>query len=68
MSDDPEFNVGDVVRLKSGGPLMTIAWIGERYGTPAIGCSWFQGVKHYEDAFAPGALKHSEPARAFRTI
>ena len=40
---------GDVVQLKSGGPLMTIAWIddnGEAY------CEWFDGSKNLGAKFA----------------
>jgi uncharacterized protein YodC (DUF2158 family) len=42
------FNVGDVVRLKSGGPKMTVDYIGPRYtptGDPEARCSWFETNK-----------------------
>lgn len=35
-----DFKVGDVVRLKSGGPLMTIRVI-DNDGTREIYCDWF---------------------------
>jgi uncharacterized protein YodC (DUF2158 family) len=39
MSDD--LTKGDVVRLKSGGPLMTIKSVGDHYGTQTVWCVWF---------------------------
>lgn len=41
-------NAGDVVKLKSGGPDMTIAWVsdGEAY------CEWFDGKKPEGKKFA----------------
>lgn len=35
------FAIGDVVRLKSGGPAMTVTHIGERGG---ISCTWFPDI------------------------
>ena len=36
------FKLGDVVRLKSGGPPMTITWVGvETEHTQRIHCMWF---------------------------
>jgi uncharacterized protein YodC (DUF2158 family) len=36
------FNVGDVVRLKSGGPKMTVRHVGaDPGGTPILFCEWF---------------------------
>jgi uncharacterized protein YodC (DUF2158 family) len=46
-----EFNVGDVVRLKSGGPEMTIEGIG-KHGLGAVHdnakCVWFEGKKAWK--------------------
>ncbi|MDB5477217.1 MAG: hypothetical protein JWP49_2728 [Phenylobacterium sp.] len=38
-----EFKKGDIVRLKSGGPLMTVTNVGEVHmtGAPSVWCSWF---------------------------
>lgn len=36
-----EIKPGNVVQLKSGGPLMTVRWAGEEYGEPSICCDWF---------------------------
>lgn len=40
---DSEIKVGNVVQLKSGGPLMTVASIGEytSLGGTGANCSWF---------------------------
>lgn len=43
-----DFQVGDTVQLKSGGPLMTIDSLGlERQGgtTQGAHCSWFEKIK-----------------------
>lgn len=32
---------GDVVRLKSGGPEMTVRWVGDQWGTLSVNCDWF---------------------------
>ena len=52
------FKAGDVVRLKSGGPLMTVeaasaspgAWI----------CVWFDGQKQTRSSFAAATLAIDE--------
>jgi len=53
------FQVGDVVRLKSGGPKMTVTVIGDIYGTPTIWCVWFVSTKQETGSFPPNAI---EPA------
>ncbi len=42
-----QFQAGDVVRLKSGGPKMTIEQIGEQYEGDATKawCQWFENNK-----------------------
>lgn len=41
-----EFNLGDVVRLKSGGPVMTVSAISARakLGAQTVQCEWFNQV------------------------
>jgi uncharacterized protein YodC (DUF2158 family) len=58
MTDFP-FKAGDVVRLKSGGPKMTVDQVAERAMTlePTVWCSWFDGAKKISDTFAPDALE-----------
>jgi uncharacterized protein YodC (DUF2158 family) len=56
-----KFNVGEVVQLKSGGPLMTIQAIGD-YSlsnglNPGVLCVWFDDKKKVEDVFHPEALE-----------
>ena len=54
------FNLGDVVTLSSGGPQMTVKWVGEEYGTPTACCSWFDAKGELkENTFAPAQLKLS---------
>lgn len=43
--------VGDVVRLKSGGPQMTVQRIGE-----SVECSWFAGQEASRGTFTRSAL------------
>jgi uncharacterized protein YodC (DUF2158 family) len=50
------FVVGDVVRLKSGGPLMTVARIEE----PAVYTVWFDGDKKLSDSFFAATLTRDQ--------
>jgi uncharacterized protein YodC (DUF2158 family) len=59
---DNQFQKGDVVQLKSGGPVMTIEDIGE-YGMPGsthtqAKCIWFDKTKKMEGVFELHLLKH----------
>ncbi|MGD0669325.1 MAG: DUF2158 domain-containing protein [Bryobacteraceae bacterium] len=58
-----EFRVGNVVQLKSGGPKMTITYVGDQYGTPVVSCSWFDGTTEKTGRFPPGALKITPDAQ-----
>ncbi|CDZ50405.1 YodC family protein [Neorhizobium galegae] len=43
------FKIGDVVRLKSGGPLMTLSYI---KSSESVGCVWFNQETHaYEPKY-----------------
>jgi uncharacterized protein YodC (DUF2158 family) len=44
--------IGDLARLKSGGPVMTITFI----GTTQIECSWFVDELIQKENFPRGAL------------
>lgn len=54
-----ELKSGDVVQLKSGGPLMTVVEIG-KYGYSdenQAKCTWFDKTKKFEDLFVPETLE-----------
>lgn len=59
----PDFKKGDTVRLKSGGPLMTIDHIGN-FGPlgPEIGarCVWFERNEPQERVFDVAVLEISD--------
>jgi uncharacterized protein YodC (DUF2158 family) len=48
-----QLKVGDVVRLKSGGPAMTIEQV---HADKAL-CSWFEGSKTHKQMFPLQALE-----------
>ena len=52
-----QFKEGDTVRLKSGGPLMTIESIDEYIdGKTKAKCTWFIDSKKFDDLFILSAL------------
>ncbi len=55
--------IGDVVRLKSGGPAMTVVAPGARVGSGVVDCAWFGGDDTFVTAaFPPRALERVMPA------
>lgn len=53
------WNIGDVVQLKSGGPLMTVAADG--YNEGSVLCFWFVGLESVaEKIFHPDTLKAAD--------
>lgn len=48
-----ELKIGDVVQLKSGGPLMTIDSIGELSGAQAAWVSWFDKTHNEKSGSYP---------------
>lgn len=66
-----EFKKGDTVRLKSGGPLMTVADVGD-FGPvgPADGvkCVWFDGKRREQDVFDGAVLQFSDNKMRFTPI
>lgn len=55
-----EFVIGDVVQLKSGGPVMTVTSVGDSYGTPTVWCVWFDLKGQQNGTFPPAALRKEE--------
>jgi uncharacterized protein YodC (DUF2158 family) len=54
----PDFNVGDVVRLKSGGPAMTV----ENASSSRIICKWFDATSIlFVEEFDQGTLEKVTP-------
>jgi len=51
-----EFEVGDLVQLKSGGPVMTI----KRVDGTMVACQWFAGKNLEEGRFYPSTLVRAE--------
>jgi uncharacterized protein YodC (DUF2158 family) len=69
------FKAGDLVRLKSGGPLMTVEWEGKHSltGEDVAICIWFEKIGNRENVqrreFPPDILEIAEkpsPDRAKR--
>lgn len=59
----PKFKAGDLVQLKSGGPVMTIEKANEDFYNNWDGgysCSWFAGAKNNHRSFAEEALKEGK--------
>lgn len=55
--------LGDVVALKSGGPMMTVDSVEDRYGTTSAYCTWFDGKKKQTDAFPVMSVEIVEKPR-----
>lgn len=59
-----EFKPGDEVRLKSGGPKMTV----EDFATPIVACVWFEGTKINRGSFVFQTLVKSENEGGFSSV
>jgi len=46
------FKTGDLVKLKSGGPVMTVKFAEDQ----KVWCVWFQGEKYSGEEFRPDML------------
>ena len=51
-----QFEIGDTVILKSGGPIMTVVEVGAG-STGSIACRWYEGKKFLTDHFPLAALR-----------
>lgn len=50
------FQIGDVVQLKSVGPKMTVTNVGTANNRTMVWCAWFEGTKQETGHFPPDAL------------
>ena len=58
-----EFQRGDIVQLKSGGPNMTVVEVGVDLDLqPEVTCHWFAGAKLQRGFFRPEELESADEA------
>ena len=55
------FNIGDLVKLKSGGPKMTVTRVDNLGIRTIVRCTWFAGSKKEQGDFPPEALVSPPP-------
>lgn len=55
-----ELSVGDLVRLKSGGPVMTVSTVGSQLGPNEAYCEWFSKDKLCHGSFVFATLEKVE--------
>lgn len=62
MSMSDELKPGDLVRLKSGGPLMTVRTGPNGAREPSVGCTWYDERErdYVEDDFPAVVLEKAE--------
>jgi len=60
-SEKPQFEIGEVVQLKSGGPKMTVGQNPGAFSNPGVFCQWFAGSKLEHGFFAPATLIRPQP-------
>lgn len=54
------FKAGDLVQLKSGGPIMTVR---DNEGPEYVTCQWFGGKKLEEGVFPVVSLREPQPEK-----
>lgn len=57
-----KFTTGDVVKMRSGGPWMTVVKDRPEAGTKFVGVAWFDGSALTQEILPKDALEH-DPAR-----
>lgn len=55
-----QWKIGDVVQLKSGGPIMAVFAVGVYSSGPGVLCTWFDGKKTAQHVFPPDAVERYE--------
>lgn len=60
MSKEPQYHVGTIVKLKSGGPDMTVRGVTAASGN-VLRCQWFAGKKLESGDFPINSLELVEP-------
>lgn len=58
-----KLGIGDVARLKSGGPWMTVTKDKPEVGTKFVGMSWFDGSALNSDIIFPKDALELDPTR-----
>ena len=59
---EKEFTAGDLVKLKSGSPEMTVSSVGnDQFDTLKVYCEWFEGHTRHHGSFEPAVLKRLPP-------
>jgi uncharacterized protein YodC (DUF2158 family) len=61
------FVVGDVVRLKSGGPLMTVGGFAKDDDGNLVDVTWFSGDIVKDSSFPPEALVKVDPTATMQS-
>jgi uncharacterized protein YodC (DUF2158 family) len=56
MAEETTFEVGDLVQLRSGGPIMTVSWV--QPGRDELTCHWFNDAtaEFLTTRFVPATL------------
>jgi len=66
-----QFKKGDLVELKSGGPVMTVAEVGDFTSTglaDGVKCIWFDRGRREQAVFDSAVLKAHEKASGSRRV
>lgn len=56
-----KFELGQLVQLKSGGPVMTVEAL-NAFQADKYDCTWFAGDKHQQNTFSEAVLVSAEDA------
>nr|WP_288465769.1 DUF2158 domain-containing protein [uncultured Pseudomonas sp.] len=57
MSHKPLYGIGDLLQLKSGGPVMAVYRVHDSGMVPAYECQWFAGKKLEKGLFPEPSLE-----------